>query len=343
VTAGRTLVRNVWTVAAWSHELASGKPLARTLLDQPVVLYRGASGRVVAMEDRCPHRAAPLALGRCEGDSLRCAYHGLLFDPSGECVELPHHERPPRLPVRTYPVIERDRLVWIWCGDPAKAAGAEPEDCHWLASAGWRGVPSYLRYECSYLLIADNLLDFSHAAYLHPGTLGTPGVAAVRQQVERVGARIRVTRHQRGIDPMPLHQKAGQFTGKVDMWQEYDWVAPYIMTMDAGSATAGAGGLEGRREGAVRFRHLTLLTPETECSTHYFYVQLRNFALHDPAMDQLVARGVDQAFGEDQRMIEAQQRVIDRDPQRALGTMGTDRGVVEMRRAVEELLAAEAS
>ncbi|RYD91560.1 MAG: aromatic ring-hydroxylating dioxygenase subunit alpha, partial [Sphingomonadales bacterium] len=120
-----THVRNAWYVAAWVQDLADGKPLAMTILDEPIVLYRTATGRVVALEDRCVHRLAPLSLGRCEGDNLRCMYHGLLFDPDGKCVEIPGQEMiPAKARVRAYPVVERHSWLWVWMGDPARADAA---------------------------------------------------------------------------------------------------------------------------------------------------------------------------------------------------------------------------
>ena len=77
-------LKNCWYVAAWDHELIDGAKLARTILEKPVVLYRGESGRVVAMEDRCCHRGAPLSMGRIEGDCIRCMYHGMKFEPVGQ-------------------------------------------------------------------------------------------------------------------------------------------------------------------------------------------------------------------------------------------------------------------
>src|SRR3954447_6028690 len=73
---------NSWYVAAWNHELIDGKKVARMILERPIVLYRGASGKVVALDDRCCHRAAPLSMGRIEGDDIRCMYHGMKFDPA---------------------------------------------------------------------------------------------------------------------------------------------------------------------------------------------------------------------------------------------------------------------
>ena len=79
-TAEGIFLKNCWYVAAWDHELIDGTKLARTLLEKPIVLYRGESGRVVAMDDRCCHRGAPLSMGRIEGDCIRCMYHGMKFD-----------------------------------------------------------------------------------------------------------------------------------------------------------------------------------------------------------------------------------------------------------------------
>jgi phenylpropionate dioxygenase-like ring-hydroxylating dioxygenase large terminal subunit len=82
-----TYLRNAWYVAAWSDDLADGQLLARTILKKPVVLYRKSDGNVAALEDRCPHRFAPLHMGKIvNGDAVQCPYHGLEFDSSGACV-----------------------------------------------------------------------------------------------------------------------------------------------------------------------------------------------------------------------------------------------------------------
>ena len=76
-------LENCWYVAAWDYELIDNKMLSRTILNNKILFYRGDSGDVVALDDRCCHRGAPLSIGRREGDSVRCMYHGLLFAPSG--------------------------------------------------------------------------------------------------------------------------------------------------------------------------------------------------------------------------------------------------------------------
>ena len=39
-------VRNAWYVAGWSHEFDDGRIHARTVIDQPVALYRTGDGRL---------------------------------------------------------------------------------------------------------------------------------------------------------------------------------------------------------------------------------------------------------------------------------------------------------
>ena len=84
-------------MAAWDHELIDGRLLrAHASSKSRSLLYKGESGRVVAMEDRCCHRGAPLSMGRLEGDCVRCMYHGLKFDPTGKCVQIPGQDNIPR-------------------------------------------------------------------------------------------------------------------------------------------------------------------------------------------------------------------------------------------------------
>jgi vanillate O-demethylase monooxygenase subunit len=100
-------LRNCWYVIAWDHEIpavGSDELFSRTVLGEPVLVLRTESGALAALEDRCCHRLAPLSKGRREGDCVRCGYHGLMFDASGQCVDAPGLPIiPPKARVRTYP------------------------------------------------------------------------------------------------------------------------------------------------------------------------------------------------------------------------------------------------
>ena len=122
-------LRNCWYVAGWSHHFPEDGLVTRTILGDPIVLYRKRDGGIVALENRCCHRHAPLSRGRKEGDDLRCMYHGLKFAPSGKCIEIPQQDIiPSTAVVRSYPVRRAGLLGMALDGrSRARRAGAHPE------------------------------------------------------------------------------------------------------------------------------------------------------------------------------------------------------------------------
>ena len=113
--------RNQWYAAAWLSELGE-TPLARRILDEPVVLFRDAAGAIAALADRCQHRLVPLSMGTVTARGLQCGYHGMTFDGAGRCVHIPGQAMiPPRAVVRSYPLAERYGIAFIWMGEADKA------------------------------------------------------------------------------------------------------------------------------------------------------------------------------------------------------------------------------
>ena len=157
-------VKNAWYVAAWETEIGDG-PLARTILGEPVVMF-GTPDGVVVLEDRCCHRSLPLSMGQVVGDRIQCGYHGLEFDQSGSCVKIPgQNQIPSGASVKSYPLVERWNWVWIWMGDPALADESMIPNWWWFEHPDWELVKGkYLKLDCNYELITDNLLDLSHLA-----------------------------------------------------------------------------------------------------------------------------------------------------------------------------------
>ena len=115
-------------------------------MNEPVVFYRTEDGTPVALEDRCPHRRLPLSMGKLVGDDvLQCHYHGLRFDRTGACVRVPGQDMiPATARVKTYPVVERYKWLWIWMGDPALADPAKIPDYHWFDDPNWGAKSDYL-------------------------------------------------------------------------------------------------------------------------------------------------------------------------------------------------------
>ena len=170
------ILRNAWYIAARKGEVGRGL-LARTLCKEPVVLFRRQDGTPAALEDRCCHRHLPLSKGRLIGDVVQCGYHGLEFDAAGTCLRVPGQTRaPPGAKVKSYPVVERHGLVWIWIGDAANADPSDIPDYHWLADPGWKAVGGSIPLVAHYMYSIDNLLDLTLETYVHASTLGAAGI-----------------------------------------------------------------------------------------------------------------------------------------------------------------------
>lgn len=336
-------LRNCWYVAAWDHELDDG-PLARTILDEPVVLYRRADGRPAALEDRCCHRLAPLSLGTVIGDDIRCGYHGLRFDPTGACVEIPGQSAiPPDSRVRSYRVVEKWRFVWIWMGDPAAADEALVPDYHWNDDPDWISLGDRFYVKGGYRLFIDNLLDLSHVQFVHGSTLATDQVADFPVEIGRDGDRVRVDRWIMDGPPPPMFATAGNITGNVDRWQLITWTAPSHIVIDVGCADAGTGARDGDRSHGIEMYSNHTITPETARSSHYFWHHARNFRLDQPEVTEFLRKAAGGAFFEDVGIIEAQQQSLDAmDPETKLIDINADAGVLQAARILDRLIAAEA-
>ena len=341
-SAEEPFLLDCWYVAAWDHELIDGRMVARTLLGKPVVIYRGDSGRPVALDDRCCHRGARLSHGRIEGDCVRCMYHGLKFDPSGQCVQIPGQENiPPRLGVRSYPVLERDRLVWIWMGDPAKADPGKVLDFPYLRDPGWRGHPGYLHYDANYLLIVDNLADFAHLAFVHTKTLGGSEEYAFKSKpttIERMEDGFRVERWHLNAAPPPFHRKVARGDAPVDRRNVARMHVPGIFFMETLFVPAGAGGADkadpGQAPGARQYRNCQFFTPETARSTHFFWDYLHDFDLGNPNVALSLYHSMVEGFHEDKAIIEAQQRTLEADPAFRMNAIVADAPLAHFRRTL---------
>lgn len=335
-------LRNRWYVAAWNHELGE-KPLARTIMDEPIVFFRDAAGKPVALEDSCAHRYMALSEGKVIDGCIQCPYHGLEYDSSGACVTVPGQTKvPPGAGVRSYPVAEKWRYIWIWTGDPEAADEALIPDFHWNDDPDWVAVGDYFYVKGSYRLLIDNLLDLSHVAYVHATTLGTDGVANFPVKVRREDNKVHVERWIFDEPAPPMFKMVGGFEGQVDRWQLIQYQEPSHFMIDVGCAVAGTGATDGdRSQGVTMFSNHTL-TPETERSTHYFWHHARNFRLDEPELTKKLAKATSTAFGEDVIIIETQQDRMERaGPKKAIIDINADAGVLQASRLLDGLIEAE--
>jgi phenylpropionate dioxygenase-like ring-hydroxylating dioxygenase large terminal subunit len=329
-------LRNFWYVAASGHEVTR-KPLGRMILGEPVVLFRKEDGTPVALEDRCVHRHLPLSMGKLVGDLLQCHYHGLRYDGTGQCVKVPGQNAvPPGARVKSYPVAERHRWLWIWMGDAARADPDLIPDFHWLDDPQWGAKASYLHVKANWQLIVDNLLDLTHLAFVHESTIGNAALvenAAVK--VERAPNSVIVTRWTINAPAPPTFVKAGGFTTPVDRWQIIDFAPPAHLRLDVGATPTDTGAPQGRRVGGITMRNLNAITPETETTSHYFWGQAHDWDVGNRALTDMLLDQITTAFLEDVAVFEAQQRNMTLLPNAPQVDINADSGVIQARRILE--------
>ena len=159
---------NCWYVVASINEVKT-QPLAVTIWNQPIVIYRDNTGKINALEDRSPHRQVKLSHGQVKGDLLECAYHGWRFNASGECAEVDYladNQKLPSCKIRSFPVKEQDGFIWLFPGDETKA-----EQVSLLGLPEWEHINyiatvSVINCQAHYSFLIENLMDMYHG-HLH--------------------------------------------------------------------------------------------------------------------------------------------------------------------------------
>lgn len=338
-------LRNGWYVGATSDEIPVGQTLARTLLDEPIVLFRdNATGEVAALEDRCCHRGAPLSLGEISDRGLVCGYHGLVFNARGVCVEIPHGGRiSERARVRCYPVREQGGFVWIWMGNPDGAAEelipSIPD-----RSDHDDGQPRYahgmLHVQANYTLFLENLMDLTHLAYVHKKTIGGhaedhTGATTETSQTHRG---VKFTRLMLGVVPPPNYLERYGYRGRIDRWEEFEYVAPASVLQWTGAVDAGHY-QQGVRHGDHDLRAIHTFAPETKRSCRYFFSLLSGYE-GDRGKTTI---GAPVVLTEDVRMVEQQQLRLDGYDMQRLTAIPSDVARVEMIRYLTRKIAEEDS
>jgi phenylpropionate dioxygenase-like ring-hydroxylating dioxygenase large terminal subunit len=336
-------LRNTWYMAAWSEEVRRGL-LPRTILDEHIVFYRKEDGQPVAIADTCPHRFVPLSKGVLKGDVVECGYHGLQFDCSGQCVSNPHGNRAiaPAMRVRRYPLVDRDECIWIWMGDPDQADMSRVPTFQFFdrKDPGVRTMHNYVHARFGTEILADNLMDLSHAEFLHAGSFSSGYAEKSTMEVVEDGNTVRVSRLLQDIPLPPPFAPIYDCPGNVDQYQETRWMAPGIFEFRNDIAATG-----GDRYAGVCSLFNHMVTPETERTTHYFFSISRRHQL-EPEFDQVYKnrqlRGVED---EDCDMLNAQQvRIGERDLMEMDPVLlQSDAAAVRVRRVLRRLLSAEAA
>jgi vanillate O-demethylase monooxygenase subunit len=335
-------IRQQWYAAAWSHEITR-TPFERTLLDEPVLMYRTESGRVAALRGLCPHRMLPLSRGILNGDEIVCAYHGFAFNPEGRCTRIPTQATPPEnYRARTFPLIERGGLVWLWMGDAGRAAETALPDIEsiGIGHTSWCGTgQSLMPLRARWSLLLDNLFDLSHIGWVHARSIGQSDIVMVRPTIEDDPTRYNVKRSLLDCPVDPFHRWLHPLAPErmhLDLYTEM--LSPCII--NAGSRAVAAD--TNRLLGNLNFIHI--VTPESAHSTHYFGVVTRDFRIDDDTLSHALTAQDARVRAEDRETLEAIEPFADRygDTKHELSAL-VDGGAIRLRRRLEAMLGAEAT
>ena len=332
-------LKNTWYQAGWANEVNEGELLTRTILDMPLVFYRKPDGNLAALLDRCPHRFAPLSQGHVDGDNIICGYHGLGFGGNGECSRNPHGSISKGMKVESFKVVERDTAIWIWLGDADAEMGMVP-DLSFIENAPEHGrIFGYMPTKANYQLVTDNILDLSHADYLHPTTLGgmmTNSEFLCTQEDDVIT--LQWDSSDQNVPgafapdiPPPLR---GDFSIRVQ------WYAPARMILNIAAKPHS----DTRFDPEDYSPTLHNMTPETETSTHYFFCSTRPKNTPPPEVMAIIKEATERAFfDEDKPMLEAQQKRIGSHDFWAMKPrmLPIDEGAVRVRQRLDALIKAE--
>lgn len=293
--SGETYLRDCWYVVATTDEVKD-HPIERTVMDEPIAVFRIADGTPAAMHGVCPHRYYPLAQGRVVGNALQCNYHGFQFDgATGSCIVTPGQPAPKSYKQRIYPIAEHGPWLWIWTGAPERADRALlPPMAAMGIGEGWAvQVGPVLHGNGRAQLLVENLLDLTHIEYLHATTLRAEGVLnfpiRVREEHDAVVAsRVAKTPWVDGFYDL-IYGPEHHFSGEHEALGETYYHSPaYLRTSLVVSQIDGVNIVDRNVFGSFHFQHL--LTPETAHSVHYFSGMSRNYRRHDQQLSDAMMK-----------------------------------------------------
>lgn len=337
-------LRNCFYMAGWSTDFAPDAITQVSLLGEPIVIYHTEDGQVAALEDRCCHRAAPLSKGRREGNDMRCMYHGIKFGPDGRCTDLPGQQVIPKaVCVRSYPVVEKYGAIWVWMGNPAVVDESLIPAFVAVDDGDWAISTSHLDIAAEAQLLIDNLLDVSHAPYVHEATFaaGNPDNVArmVRAEHESIATRLERGVH---IERWIVGREHNPFLGGIttDDFAVNEVNVPGVFTMRTHCFPVGTYEKTGETRMPndepllVRFVG-QIITPVAKGRCKLFYAAgpwQPHAALRDGFFSTVTT-----AFKEDEDIIEAQQLIIDALPDRPMMPLNMDGPLTRYENIVRKL------
>ena len=323
-----------WYALAASAEV-DRRLLAVRALGGPVLLFRTQAGRVVALEDRCAHRAYPLSAGALDGDTVRCGLCGFVYDSDGRCVSVPTQSRVPfGAHVAAYPTLEGDGLVWVWLGEPGRARLHRVPELPWLTEPGWATVGGTVGIEAGFLLLHENFADVTQVPFVAP-EIAPAALADAPPPLEVIVTETTVELG-RAFPASPLPDWQAQMLGVAEaqgatvqrafFHSPAVWTDHWDVEHDAGTA---------------RMRFTQLVTPVDGRRSRLHWRVSRDFAIDDPTADERMHSMFGDYYERVRAAMETAQAVLDLDGPGPEVNVAADVAALRVREIVHGMLADE--
>jgi phenylpropionate dioxygenase-like ring-hydroxylating dioxygenase large terminal subunit len=312
-----SILHHCWHAVARSGDLTE-KPLAVKLLDHPVVLWR-SENKVVAFHDLCIHRGTPLSLGWADNGRIVCAYHGWQYGADGVCARIPSLPPDRGIPAKARAIVyyaaERYGLVWVCLKAPLADIPVFPEEIN-DPSYRWDVYSSHGQWKANAARMIENLLDFSHFAWVHPGILGDSSNAECEAS--------EIT-HVPGGFHFEILQPVNRLKANSASIQRFTVVLPLTLFIE-----------RRQPDGPEKQTNIYLCTPMSEKETRFFRLSGRNY--RDALSDEELNQKHRTIFEQDRVIVESQRpEELPLDLTEELHLRGPDTAGLEYRRALRDM------
>lgn len=345
-------LKNIWYMTGWSHDFEIGKITKKRLIGEDLIFYRQIDGTLVAMEDKCCHRLAPLSSGQIEGNDIRCMYHGLKFSADGQCNEIPQQPEAvisKKICVRTFPLVERHGGAWIWMGDKEKANPDTIPNFKGPDTPEFPMIADRKYINTNYMFMNDNLLDLSHVAYVHKDSFGkgddesNRAFAELAPKTTILENGVRVERWAKGKAAIPPYMAELLPEGEYEHYSWYDFVAPGFFLLNTRTYPAGYIDKYGddlvNQESVFSEYSCQAVTPIDEDNICYYFALGADSRFSQ--LKQMYNELGHLAFGEDSLMLEAQYKIVKKNPDQKLMNLAMDAPVANFRAMMDKMYKSE--
>lgn len=163
-------LRNLWYPICPSSFIKEA-PVSMRRLGYKLVLWRDSAGKLSALEDRCPHRGAPLSQGVILGDRIACPYHGVEVRSDGMVTRVPGSpgcKLEGQRATRHFHVQEQAGTVFLYNGqEPVETAPPLTLPPELANTEEYSNFLCYAEWKSDYRYALDNVMDPMHGTFLH--------------------------------------------------------------------------------------------------------------------------------------------------------------------------------